>query len=467
MPRQDEDNHVTSTTHSICNVGIVGFGTVGRSVAKILSSGAHRNLRLTHICNRNIDRKRVDWVDSGVRWTDRFEDILTADVHVVVEVIGGVSPAAEWMRAALEAGKSVVTANKQVVAQHGRELFQLARQRGGQIGFEACVAGGIPVIRGVQEGLAGDRLVEICGVLNGTCNFVLTRMERSDARFADAVKEAQTLGLAEADPTDDFEGVDAQAKLAILSAVGLQRWIEAADIPRRPITDIEPIDFVHARRLECTIRQVSRVALDPTDDASVRATVLPALVPQSSLLARVTGSQNIVVTRGTFSGEMAFVGLGAGGDATAVAVVSDLESIAVGGGGAGTARFPKPGAAYTVRHHFASRHYVRFAIGQYSGGGQLVADRFVRHGAHVDRLWEEMAETDGQTCVVVTDCCDSSIVGETILALEAEAPGARLGVWLPILDEDEAGHSTVETTAAAVAHAGDTRAVNRSREGRP
>ena len=447
---------MSSVTHGVCNVGIVGFGTVGRSVARILSSGAYRNLRLTHICNRNVDRKRVDWVDSNVRWTDRFEDILTADVQVVVELIGGVSPATEWIRAALEAGKSVVTANKQVVAHHGRELFELARQRGGEIGFEACVAGGVPVIRGVLEGLAGDRLVEISGVLNGTCNFVLTRMEHSDARFADAVKEAQALGLAEADPTDDLEGVDAQAKLAILSAVGLRRWIEADDIPRRPITDIDPLDFVHARRLDCTIRQVSRVALDSTDAARVQATVLPALVSQSSLLARVTGSQNIVVTRGTFSGETAFVGLGAGGDATAVAVVSDLASIASGAGGAGTARFPKPGAAYVVRRHFASRHYVRFAIAQYSGSGQLVADRFARHGAHVDRLWEETAASSGQTCVVVTDRCDSSIVGEAILDIEAEVPGARLGVWLPILDEDKDGEdSTVETTAATITQAGE------------
>ena len=243
-------------------VALVGFGTVGRAVARILCDGSQRRLRLTHICNRNVERKRVDWVPPDVVWTDDIDVVLGSDAAVVVEVIGGLEPATAWIRRALEAGKSVVTANKQVIADSGAELEALARGRGAHLGFEAAVAGGIPIVSGLRQGLAGDRLLRILAILNGTCNYILTRMEADGARFDAALREAQQLGYAEADPSADVDGFDAQAKLAILSAVGLRRSLVAESIPLGTITTLDAIDFAYARRLGCTIRQVSRAELD-------------------------------------------------------------------------------------------------------------------------------------------------------------------------------------------------------------
>src|SRR6266446_4318068 len=186
-------------------VALVGFGTVGQSVARILCSGEVPNVRLTHIFNRNVATKRVDWVPSGICWTDSAEDVFASDVDIVIELVGGLQPAYDWVRAALVAGKSVVTANKQLMAHHGTELLDLARSRGREVRFEASVAGGIPVLRALQEGSAGDRLVEVRGILNGTCNHILSRMEADPISFADALAEAQAAGYAEADPTEDVD----------------------------------------------------------------------------------------------------------------------------------------------------------------------------------------------------------------------------------------------------------------------
>ena len=176
---------------------------------------------------------------SDVVWTDDVEAVLASDADVVVELIGGVDPATDWIRRALESGKSVVTANKQVIAHDGSELLAVAAKAGRRLAFEAAVAGGIPIIHGVREGLAGDSLFRVLGILNGTCNYILTRMETDQVAFADALREAQSLGYAEADPTADIDGFDAQAKIAILSAVAFRRQIRPADIPLRTIKTIE------------------------------------------------------------------------------------------------------------------------------------------------------------------------------------------------------------------------------------
>src|SRR5689334_12086041 len=209
--------------HLMSRVALLGFGTVGQSVARILCSGEVPNVTLTHIFNRNVARKRVDWVPSSVCWSESADDVLASDVDIIIELVGGLRPAYEWVRAALIAGKSVVTANKQLMAHHGTELLDLARSRGREVRFEASVAGGIPVLRALQEGLAGDRLVEVRGILNGTCNYILSRMQSETITFAEALTEAQQAGYAEANPTEDVDGADAAAKLAIVAAVGLRR----------------------------------------------------------------------------------------------------------------------------------------------------------------------------------------------------------------------------------------------------
>src|SRR5258708_36318494 len=204
----------------VCKVAILGFGTVGSSVAKILFEQVHAPLRLTHICNRNVKRKKVDWLPTDVRWTEDINDILESDVNVVVEVMGGLMPAGDWIRKALTAGKSVVTANKQLIARSGPELIALARKMKRHIAYGASVAGGVPVISGLQEGLAGDELFKVCGILNGTCNFILSKIEATGADFDKTLAEAQALGFAEADPTDDLEGIDARRRWGFWGGVG-------------------------------------------------------------------------------------------------------------------------------------------------------------------------------------------------------------------------------------------------------
>src|SRR6188768_965059 len=303
----------------------MGFGTVGQSVARILCSGEVPEVRLTHIFNRDVGRKRVDWVPASVTWTESPDDIINSDASIVVELVGGLRPAYDWVRGALAAGKSVVTANKQLMAHHGTELLDLARSRGQEVRFEASVAGGIPVLRALQEGLAGDRLVEVRGILNGTCNYILSRMQSETISFADALSEAQRAGYAEADPTQDLDGADAAAKLAIMAAVGLRRPVRVGDIQTRSIRPIEPVDFEYARELGCTIRQIARASAE--DSGAVFAAVRPALVPLTSGFGRNEGSQNLVTVRGIFGGETSFSGSGAGGSPTAVAVVSDVLSV--------------------------------------------------------------------------------------------------------------------------------------------
>src|SRR6185437_11687137 len=239
-------------------VAIVGFGTVGSSVARILSERAGEDLRLTHILNRQVARKRVGSFSPAIHWTEDINDVLSSDAHIVVELIGGLEPAGEWIRKALKSGKSVVTANKQLIARHGAELVRLALENGQHIAFGASVAGGVPVISGLQEGLAGDELVELCGILNGTCNYILTRIENAGISFADALAEAQKFGYAEANPSEDVDGYDARAKITILCRVGLRCAVSHSEIPTRSISVIEPVDFEYAKLLDCTIRQISR-----------------------------------------------------------------------------------------------------------------------------------------------------------------------------------------------------------------
>ena len=372
------------------SVAIVGFGTVGSAVARILCSRTDKRIRLSHICNRNVESKHVDWVPDDVVWTSNVETVFESNVDVIIELIGGTDPAEDWIRRALQLGKSVVTANKQVVASSGAELSTLAVSLDQSFCFEAAVAGGIPIIRGLKEGLAGDKLYRIRGILNGTCNYILTRMEDDLVSFSIALKEAQSLGYAEVDPTADIDGSDARAKLAILSAVGLQQTLSVEEIPLCSIEYIEAVDFVYASRLDCTIRQVSHVELNSKINGCLVASVQPALVPRQSSLARVKGSRNAVVVEGEFGGETVFSGFGAGGNPTAVSVVSDLESIARGLSG----EDPYLAMHVTtetehVRQEVEVPHYVRFVVKDRHGIIAELAKVFSRHGINVDAVLQE------------------------------------------------------------------------------
>ena len=417
-------------------VALVGFGTVGRSVARILCESDGRPLVLSHVCNRRVERKVVDWAPPTAVWTSDFDDVLRSDADVVVEVVGGLEPAEDWIRQALEAGKSVVTANKQVMAHAGAELLRVAAARGRHLLFEAAVAGGIPIIRALREGLAGDRLQRVLGVLNGTCNYMLTRMEAKQVSFDDALREAQDRGYAEADPTADVDGGDAQAKLAILSAVGLGRRVAAEAIPLRSIRPVEPVDFTYARRLGCTIRQVSRAEVTGGDGLDVIASVQPMLVPVTSPLARADGSQNVVVVDGARGGETAFRGFGAGGDPTAVAVVSDLEAIARAGVPA--PRSWRPAAAARVETDFEASQYLRFVIADRPGIIASLAGVFWRHGLNVDAVLQEPDWPKSALPFVVTlEPCSAGAVQAALAEIEAFDFHARPPVWMPILPRGE------------------------------
>jgi len=392
-------------------VALLGFGTVGQSVARILCSGEVPNVRLTHIFNRNISRKRVDWVPSSVCWTDSADEILMSDADIVVEVVGGLKPAYEWVRGALMAGKSVVTANKQLMAHHGPELLDLARSRGQEVRFEASVAGGIPVLRALQEGLAGDRLVEVRGILNGTCNYILSRMQSERIPFADALVEAQRAGYAEADPSEDLDGSDAAAKLAIIAAVGLRRPVRVTEIATRSIRPIEPVDFEYARELGCTIRQIARASAE--DDGAVFAAVRPALVPLSSNFGRNEGSQNLVTVRGVFGGETSFSGSGAGGSPTAVAVVSDVLSVRRAAAEATAA--PAATAFHQVSGDFVAPHYVRFTVNDKPGILAAVTAAYARYGINIEGVLQlPKFRKDRLPFVTTLEECSESVLDRAL-----------------------------------------------------
>ena len=393
------------------SVALLGFGTVGQSVARILCSGEVANVQLTHVFNRNVGSKRVDWVPASVCWTESADDILTSNVDIVIELVGGLHPAYEWVRGALVAGKSVVTANKQLMAHYGTELLDLARAQGREMRFEASVAGGIPVLRAPQEGLAGDRLVEVRGILNGTCNYILSRMQAEPVSFADVLSDAQKAGYAEADPTEDVDGADAAAKLAIIAAVGLRRPVRVADIATRSIRPIEPVDFEYARELGCTIRQIARASAE--DNGAVFAAVRPALVPLASNFGRNEGSQNLVTVRGIFGGETSFSGHGAGGSPTAVAVVSDVLSVrrAAGEG----VRAPMPTAFHAVSGDFVAPHYVRFIVNDKPGILAQITAAYARYGINIEGVLQlPKFRKDRLPFVTTLEECSESVLDRAL-----------------------------------------------------
>jgi homoserine dehydrogenase len=415
-------------------VAIVGFGTVGRSVAKVLSSGIHPSLQLTTICNRGVERKRVDWVPAHVQWTDSIDAVIGADADIVVEVMGGLQPAEDLIRRSLQAGKSVVTANKQLISLHGVELLALARQQKRELLFEASVAGGIPIVRAVREGLAGDRLVRIEGILNGTCNYILSRMDNYGLTFEQALKEAQELGFAEADPTADVDGYDARAKIGILMAVGLGTQVDPEHIPCRTISAIDSIDFVYARKLDCTIRQVSWAERGRGADHKPFASVRPALVPLSSPLARVEGSQNLVTVQGEFGGATTFSGFGAGGDPTAVAVVSDLMSISRAGLGAEVHFVRELEGTAEVGNDFTAPHYVRFTVADGPGIIASLATSLAAHGINIDAVLQLPGHEKAHLPFVMTlESCPVSVLDGALAEINALPFHVKRPMTVPIL----------------------------------
>ena len=318
------------TVSSRCRVAVLGFGTVGSAVARRLTSpesGACSNIQLTHIVDRRAAQKRASLPADGVVWTTSVHEALQGGADIVVEAIGGMEPAADWIRAALLAGKSVVTANKQVIARHGQSLLTLAARQGRQLRFEAAVGGAMPIVRAIGEGLAGDRITRLVAILNGTTNAVLSQMEATGCAMDEAVRAARAHGYAETDPSADLDGHDACAKLAILCALAFGLHVDASQIDARSSAAVRAVDFARARRRGATIRQIAYAEHHHAGSA-LTAWVAPIEVELASIFARTTGPQNAAVITGAHSGDTGIFGAGAGGDATAVAILGDIAAIA-------------------------------------------------------------------------------------------------------------------------------------------
>jgi homoserine dehydrogenase len=393
---------------SACRVALLGFGTVGRAVAKILCQSGDRSLRLTHICNRNVERKKQPWIPADVVWTEDVQSVLSSDVDILIELIGGLSPAEQIVRGALEAGKSVVTANKQLIARHGPDLLQLAASQGCRLEFGASVAGGVPVLPALRTGLCGDRLHGIAGILNGTCNYILSRIENARIPFSQALEEAQARGYAEADASEDLDGGDARAKLAILALAGLHT------------------------RVGCTIRQISRADLKGD---TLFADVGPCLVPADSPFGRVQRNLNLVVTSGEYGGDTAFLGAGAGGDPTAVAVVSDLMFVARSlSAGAGNRDRATSVSTPAISSDFETPWYLRFFVRDQPGIVARLAQIMAAHHLNIDSLLQKPGFDKASLPFVITlEPCRDALLHPALEQMAVLDFALRPCLCLPIL----------------------------------
>jgi homoserine dehydrogenase len=376
-------------------VGLLGGGTVGLAVIRLLDEHGEDVARRAGV---RLEVARVAVRDPGRdRAVPLPPDRFTDDVHslvddpaidVVCELMGGVAPARELILRAFAAGKSVVTANKELLAAHGEELFAAADAAGRDLYFEAAVAGGIPLIRPLRESLAGERVDRILGIVNGTTNFILTQMSEHGWTSEQAVAEAQRLGFAEADPTADVEGYDAAAKCAILASVAFGAPVVTDDVYREGIAGVTPQDFEDARRLGYVIKLL---AIAELEDEEIAVRVHPSMIPAEHPLAAVRGASNAVFVQGPKIGQLMFYGAGAGGDPTATAVVGDLVSVArnllQGARGPG----PGPTNRRSVRPMDDTRdqYYLKLHVDDRPGVLAEIADRFGRNGISLERVWQE------------------------------------------------------------------------------
>jgi homoserine dehydrogenase len=328
----ETEQKILSRNPGQVRVGIVGYGTVGRATAEILASHAGEISQRTggvSIVVTRISRKKPAAAETGVNGITVVSDwrqVATAnDVDIVVEAIGGTTVARDVARTSLENGKAVVTANKALIALHGDALFALAQEKNLPIGIEATVAGGVPVIRAISEALAADRIQAVYGIVNGTCNYILTQMEQHGIEFAHALEQAQAAGYAEADSSLDIDGLDARDKIAILARIAFGHSVRATEIPVTGIRNITSTDFHYAHHLNSTIRLVASAE---RAEEGVHIAVQPWLEPRDSMLAKAAGANNAIFIAGESVGTQMLYGRGAGGGATATAVLSDVLQIA-------------------------------------------------------------------------------------------------------------------------------------------
>lgn len=384
-------------------LGLLGLGTVGAGTVRVLTDNAAsitqragRPLQVVAAAVRDPHAPR-DCQMAGMRLeTDPIAVAKADDVDVVVELIGGTNLARQAVLAALAAGKPVVTANKALIAEHGPEIFAAAREAGQAVAFEAAVAGGIPIIKALREGLAGNAISEINGLINGTTNFILTKMQAEGAAFGPVLSEAQDLGYAEADPTFDVEGIDAAHKLAILAMLAFDLPLQTDRIQTRGVGLVDAADLKAASDLGYSIKHLA-VAKRSTEGVELR--VEPTLLPQNSYLAKVDGVMNGVIVVGSAVGSAGFYGPGAGALATASAVVADLVDVAQGRVLPG----PGPGEAlpFVNPESVRSEHYLRLVVSDEPGVLQTISGILAGAGVSIEAASQkELSAPAGRAQIV-------------------------------------------------------------------
>lgn len=429
-------------------IALAGLGTVGVGVLRLLEANralvearAGRPIMVTAVSAREAGRDRgVDLSDPAFV-ADMTALALRHDVDVVVEAVGGADgPALALAEAALGAGKGLVTANKAMIAHHGLRLAELAETTGAPLAFEAAVAGGIPVIKGLREGAAANSLDRITGILNGTSNYILSTMEATGADFAEVLAEAQAKGFAEADPAFDIDGVDAAHKLAILAAIGFGARVDFPAVSVSGIREVRAADIAQARALGFVIRLVGVADCAPGDDGEARLLqrVRPCLVPTSHPLAHVTGATNAVVAEGNFAGRLLFQGAGAGAGPTASAIVADLIDITRGVAGV---PFSVPAAALQPMGradpgHRVGRDYIRFTVADRTGVLAEITAAMRDAGVSIESLIQRgrASELGGEVLVaMVTHEGPERCVSRALELLDGSPSLTAAPLVLPIL----------------------------------
>jgi homoserine dehydrogenase len=420
-----------STDEKPIGVAVLGFGNVGSQVVRIIEESAtDLAARIgAPMVLRGIGVRRVA-DDRGVpidMLTDDIDELVSRDdVDIVVELMGPVEPARKAILSALEQGKSVVTANKALMAVATGELAQAAEKARVDLYFEAAVAGAIPVIRPLTQSLAGDTVIRVAGIVNGTTNYILSEMDSTGADYTSALADASALGYAEADPTADVEGYDAAAKAAILASIAFHTRVTADDVYREGITNVTSADFVSARALGCTIKLLAICERLTTDEGQQRvsARVYPALVPLDHPLASVNGAFNAVVVEAEAAGRLMFYGQGAGGAPTASAVMGDLVMAArnrvQGGRGPRESKYAK--LPISPIGFIPTRYYVSMNVADRPGVLSSVAAEFGKREVSIAEVRQEgMVDQEGLRCgariVVVTHQATDAALSETVEAL--------------------------------------------------
>jgi homoserine dehydrogenase len=397
-------------------VAVLGCGSVGSQVVRLLQEQAGdltarvgAGVELVGVAVRRLDAPREVEVPEGLLTTDAAGLAAREDVDLVVEVIGGIEPARSLILSALEGGASVVTANKALLAEDGPTLFEAAEKAGRDLYYEAAVAGAIPILRPLRESLAGDRVTRVLGIVNGTTNFILDKMDTSGAGFTEALEEAQELGYAEADPTADIEGFDAAAKAAILASLAFHSRVTAADVYREGISEVTAADVQSARDMNSVVKLLAICELRDDDAVSVR--VHPAMIPRSHPLASVREAYNAVFVESEAAGQLMFYGPGAGGAPTASAVLGDLVTVArnrlAETRGAGESAY----ADRTVlpMGEARTRYHVAIDVDDRAGVLAAVAQAFAENSVSIQTVRQEGRGVDAQLVVVSHEASDAQL----------------------------------------------------------